>query len=75
EWQERQKARTPPAARRLVDGKALMETLRLPPGPLLGQLLDALREAEAVGEIADRDAALDLARRLLPQLQKSRRMP
>ncbi|MDO8530648.1 MAG: HD domain-containing protein [Dehalococcoidia bacterium] len=75
EWREQQKARTPPAAPRLVDGKALMEALGLPPGPVVGQLLDALREAEAVGEIADRYAALDLARRLLPQLQKSRRMP
>jgi len=75
EWREQQKARTPPAAPRLVDGKALMEALHLPPGPLVGQLLDALREAEAVGEVTDREAALEMARRLLLQLQKSGRMP
>ena len=74
-WWEQQKARTPATTPRLVDGKALMEALGLPPGPVVGQLLDALREAEAVGEVTDREAAIGLARLLLPQLQKSGRMP
>lgn len=70
EWWKQQKAQAPAAAPRLVDGNILMEALGLKPGPLVGRLLDALQEAEAVGEVTTREAALDLARRLLRQLQK-----
>ena len=51
--------------RALVNGNDLMNTLDLPPGPRIGALLERLREAEAVGEITDRDDALVLAARLL----------
>jgi len=51
--------------RALVNGNDLMNTLDLPPGPRIGALLERLREAEAVGEITDRDDALALAARLL----------
>ena len=53
------------APRALVNGNDLMNTLDLPPGPRIGALLERLREAEAVGEISDRDDALVLAARLL----------
>ena len=60
---------TPPAreegARALVNGHDLMDTLKLPPGPRIGALLDRLREAQAVGEISSREEALSLAARLL----------
>ena len=60
---------TPPAReegpRALVNGHDLMDTLKLPPGPRIGALLDRLREAQAVGEISSRDEALSLAARLL----------
>lgn len=60
---------TPPAReegpRALVNGHDLMNTLDLPPGPRIGALLERLREAEAVGEITNRDDALTLATRLL----------
>ncbi|HNS49698.1 MAG TPA: hypothetical protein PKO09_00770 [Anaerolineae bacterium] len=49
----------------LVDGHDLMEAFRLPPGPQVGALLEAVREAQAAGELATREAALDLVRRLL----------
>jgi hypothetical protein len=52
-------------ARALVNGNDLMNSLNLPPGPLVGRLLENLREAEATGEVATRDDALALAARLL----------
>lgn len=51
----------------LVDGRALMETLSLPPSPTIGWLLDELGEAQAAGEIGSRNEALALARRLVAQ--------
>ena len=50
--------------RALVNGHDLMDALNIPPGPRVGALLERLREAEAVGEIANRDDALALAARL-----------
>ncbi|MBI3010942.1 MAG: HD domain-containing protein [Candidatus Omnitrophica bacterium] len=52
---------------RLVDGHALMETLRVQPGPLIGELLGAIEEAQAEGRIRTRDEALTLARAHLEQ--------
>ncbi len=51
--------------RALVNGHDLMETLGIPPGPRIGALLEKMREAEAVGDITNRDEALSLAARLL----------
>ena len=65
-------AAQPPAGndrrRTLVNGHDLMDALHIPPGPRIGALLEQLREAEAVGEIASRDEALALAAQLLAQL-------
>ncbi len=47
----------------LLTGHDLMAELGLDPGPEVGRLLEALREAQAAGEIATRDEALALARR------------
>ena len=58
-WEKPEEAVAP---RRLVNGTVLMAELSLPPGPLLGELLEAIREAQAAGEIQDRDGALALAR-------------
>jgi poly(A) polymerase len=49
-----------------VTGDELMEALDLPPGPEVGRLLEELREAAFAGEIASREDALALARRLQP---------
>ena len=51
--------------RGLVNGHDLMDALQISPGPQVGALLEKLREAEAVGEIASREDALELAGRLL----------
>ncbi|MBI4791038.1 MAG: CCA tRNA nucleotidyltransferase [Chloroflexi bacterium] len=50
---------TPPA---LVDGRTLMRELNIPPGPRVGELLEAIREAQAGGEVKTREDALALAR-------------
>jgi poly(A) polymerase len=49
---------------KLLKGEEVMAALGLPPGPLVGQLLEAVREAQAAGEISTREEALALARRL-----------
>ena len=51
--------------RALVNGNNLMDALHIPPGPRVGALLERLREAQAVGEITNREDALALAARLL----------
>ena len=51
----------------LVDGRQLMAHFRLPPGPLIGDLLEYLREAQAAGEIASTAEGLALAADWLAQ--------
>ncbi len=50
---------------KLIDGDDLMSELGLPPGPLVGELLEIVREAQAAGEVSTRDEAVELARRQL----------
>ncbi len=52
----------PPA---LIDGKTLMHELNLEPGPRIGELLEAIREAQAEGEVRTREEALAWARGML----------
>lgn len=47
----------------LLNGRELMETLKIEPGPEVGRLLRLLVESQAAGEIASRDEAIQLARR------------
>lgn len=50
---------------RLIRGDELMAALKLSPGPLVGQLLEVVREAQAAGEIRTREEALALAERAM----------
>jgi hypothetical protein len=52
------------AAPPLIDGREAMEALGLGPGPELGRLLGLLREAQALGAVATREAAIAYLRRL-----------
>ena len=54
---------------RLVDGRQLMTTFQLAPGPLIGQLLGAIEEAQAEGHIHSPEEALALAKARLDQPQ------
>jgi len=47
---------------KLVDGKDLMDSFQLPPGPLIGMLLEYIREAQATGQVVSREQALSYAR-------------
>ncbi len=49
----------------LLSGRDLQEHFGLAAGPRIGDLLETLREAQATGEVQDRDQALALVRRLL----------
>jgi poly(A) polymerase len=51
---------SPPAAA-LLDGHAVMAALGLAPGPEVGAVLAAVAEAQALGEVADRESALAYA--------------
>jgi len=50
----------------LLDGREVMQALGLGPGPEVGRLLALLREAQAVGAVSTREAALAYLRRLRP---------
>ncbi len=54
----------PPPPAPLVDGHALMAALGLPPGPRVGELLAAIAEARALGDVSTREEALAYAERL-----------
>jgi tRNA nucleotidyltransferase/poly(A) polymerase len=53
------------APSRLLDGNALMRKFKLKPGPLIGDLLDAVREAQAAGKVKNVEEAFALAARLV----------
>jgi poly(A) polymerase len=61
-WERREEVISPS---RLLTGDTLMKEFKIPPGPLVGKLLGAIQEAQAGGEIHDRQQALDFARELL----------
>ena len=50
---------------KLLDGNDLIAEFRLEPGPLIGKLLAAVEEAQAVGDVRDKAQALALAKKLL----------
>lgn len=64
---ERRIAQLKPKGRalpRLVNGHVLMRALGIPPGPPVGRLLEAIREAQLTGRVRTTAQALALARRL-----------
>lgn len=60
---ERQQSIIAPS--RLVDGFELMQLFGLKPGPIIGVLLEAIREAQAEGSVSSREDALQLARTII----------
>ena len=56
----------PPA---LIDGRVLMRELKLEAGPRVGELLEAIREAQAEGEVKTREDALEFARKNLTKVE------
>jgi tRNA nucleotidyltransferase/poly(A) polymerase len=68
-WEKHEESITPPP---LVDGNDLIAMFHLAPGPIIGRLLEAIKEAQAVGEIQTREDAMKLAEKLLIE-RKSRK--
>jgi tRNA nucleotidyltransferase/poly(A) polymerase len=54
----------------LINGDDLMSNLKLQPGRIIGEMLDAIREAQAVGEITNREQALGLAQQKLKEVSQ-----
>lgn len=48
----------------LLNGTDLINELQLTPGPLIGKLLEAIRESQATGQVHTRQEALDLVNKL-----------
>lgn len=61
-WEHPQETITPPA---VINGDDVMRELGIPPGRRVGEILEAIREAQAVGNIKSKEDALALARELL----------
>ena len=57
---------------RLLDGRQLMEALGLAPGPVVGDLLQAIEEAQAEGRLHDQIEALAFAREMLKQVTRNK---
>jgi tRNA nucleotidyltransferase/poly(A) polymerase len=62
-WEKPHETVAPP---RLLDGHELMQALNLPPGKIIGQILEAIREQQASGKIFTREQALEFAREWQP---------
>ena len=50
---------------KLVDGNDLINLFGMKPGAKMGELLESIREAQAAGEVTDREAALEFVRKYL----------
>lgn len=55
----------------LLRGNELISALGLDPGPIVGRLLEEIAEARAAGEIGTPEEAIELARRLLAEIQEA----
>jgi poly(A) polymerase len=53
------------APKPLVNGDDLIVEFKLQPGKLIGQILETIREGQAMGEISRLDQALELARKII----------
>ena len=61
-WEKPHEVIAPP---RLLNGNELMSEMRIEPGRIIGQLLEAIREGQATGNIHNREEALEFAREFL----------
>jgi tRNA nucleotidyltransferase/poly(A) polymerase len=61
-WDKPQETVSPPV---LVNGEDVMSELGLEPGPLVGEVLEAVREAQSMGVISTRDEAINFGHEFL----------
>lgn len=58
-WEQRQELVNPPP---LINGNQLMQALNLEPGPVIGKILEAIRQAQVEGTVSTSEQALDYSR-------------
>jgi hypothetical protein len=63
-WEKPAETISPP---RLLDGNELMSAFGLKPGPRIGEILEAIREAQATGKLSTREEALSFGREWLEE--------
>jgi poly(A) polymerase len=63
-WERPAEVVKPPS---LLNGHEVMKVFDLPPSPLIGKLLEAVREAQATGSVSEKEDALDFAREWLKE--------
>ncbi|MBM4462418.1 MAG: HD domain-containing protein [Chloroflexi bacterium] len=73
-WSEHEQEEARIIPQKLIDGHDLIDILRLEPSPVIGQLLEAIREAQGIGEITTREEAIAFARRQLDQCKTSEKV-
>jgi len=66
-WERQEEAVSPPA---LLSGHEVMRFLNIEPGPVVGDLLETLREAQATGQVKDREEAYTFLRSLAGEIGK-----
>ena len=54
---------------RLVDGHDIIKEYNIPEGPVIGKLLEAIREAQATGKVITREEAISFGREWLKENQ------
>ncbi|WKZ47680.1 MAG: HD domain-containing protein [Anaerolineales bacterium] len=67
-WEKREETVAPP---RLLNGYELMKELNLESGRIVGQLLEAIREEQAIGNIQSREQAVEFSHNWLEKNRKS----
>ncbi len=63
-WDEKEELVLPAA---VIDGNELMEAVKLDPGPTVGYLLEAIREAQINHEVSNKDEAISMAKKILQE--------
>ncbi|MCU0485965.1 MAG: HDIG domain-containing protein [Anaerolineales bacterium] len=71
-WERKEEVVAPPA---LVSGSDLMQRFGLPPGRQIGELLEAVREAQAEGSVTSVDEAYALVAQFLSDLNHTASRP
>jgi poly(A) polymerase len=69
-WCQQEENISPPA---LIDGNDILTRFHLKPGPMIGVLLEFVRESQATGEISTREQAYLLVTRRLAEIDASDR--
>jgi hypothetical protein len=63
-WDDREELIFPVS---VINGKELMDELELEQGPMVGYLLESIREAQINLEVHDKDEAISLVKKILQE--------